>query len=152
MYSPRLFPRLTSPPTGFEQADIVVEPLSITHAIIDFEAVYVSRQKLHERYKTPNQWPINITLHDNIVDLGWHEKEFRDGTSFAYTVTNQMRSKCYGCIYIIPIEQRPTLSFWLRSDGESPLDEASFEVLIRDWLTTAWKGHEIYITQSFKER
>jgi len=95
MYSPKLFPRLTCPPTGFEQADIVVEPLSISHAIIDFEAVYASRQMLNARYKTPNHWPLNITLHDNLVDLGWHEKEFRDESSFAYTITNQSRSKCY---------------------------------------------------------
>ena len=145
MYSPKLFPALTCPSTGFEHAGIIVEPLSINHLIIDFEAVYVSRHKLHEQYNTPNQWPLSITLNDNLVDLGWHEKEFRDGTSFAYTVTNQSRSKCYGGIYIIPINQHLTLSFWLRTDGESPLDEASFEVLIRDWLANAWQGHEIRI-------
>lgn len=145
MYSPKLFPSMASPPTGFELAGIVVEPLSLSHVVIDFEAVYVSKHKLLNKYKSPNQWPLNITLHDNLVDLGWHEKEFRDGASFAYTITNQNRTKCYGCIYIIPTEQSPTLSFWLRSDGEAPFDETSFEVHISDWLASAWKGHEIRI-------
>ena len=145
MYSPKLFPALTCPSSGFEHAGIIVEPLSINHLIIDFEAVYVSRHKLHEQYNTPNQWPLSITLNDNLVDLGWHEKEFRDGASFAYTVTNPYRNICYGCIYIIPTTQGPTLSFWLRSDGQSPLDEETFEVLIREWLARDWNGYKIRV-------
>lgn len=145
MYSPKLFPELISPPIGFEQSGIVVEPISVTHVIIDFEAVYVSRHKLHEKYATQSNWPLNITLHDNLVDLGWHEKEFRDGSSFAYTITNHSRSKCFGCIYITPTMEGPTLSFWLRSDGASPINETSFEIIIRNWLTTAWCGNKIRI-------
>ena len=143
MYSPKLFPGLLSPSAGFEQAGLLIEPLSVNHVVIDFEAVYASRQKLYRKYKNPARWPLNINLHDNLVDLGWHEKEFRDGASFAYTVINPDRKICYGCIYIIPTTQGPTLSFWLRSDGQSPLDEATFEVMIREWLARDWKGYKI---------
>lgn len=145
MYSPKLFPELTSPSLGFEHEGIVVEPLSITHVIIDFEAVYASKQRLYEKYRTSSEWPLNITLHDNLVDLGWHEKEFRDGASFAYTITNCSRSTCYGCIYIIPTVTGPTLSFWIRSDGESPINETLFEPVIRNWLVTAWGNNKIRI-------
>ncbi len=145
MYSPKLFPVLSKKPVGFSNSVLVVEPLSITHAIIDLEAVYVSKERLYEKYKSDSKWPLNITLHDNIVDLGWHEKEFRDGSSFAYTVTNPSRSKCFGCIYIYPRNGEAILSFWLREDGVSPITEEDFGVLLAEWLASEWHGAHIKI-------
>lgn len=145
MYSSKLFPDLPKIPAGFSNGELVVEPLSITHAIIDLEAVFVSKDRLYEKYKSDSKWPLKITLHDNIVDLGWHEKEFRDGSSFAYTVTNHTRSKCFGCIYIYPRNGEATMSFWLREDGVSPMTEDDFGVLLGQWLASEWRGVHIKI-------
>lgn len=146
MYSPKLFPEISKIPSGFSNGGVLVEPLSITHAIIDFEAVFVTKDRLYEKYKSAYGWPLNITLHDNIVDLGWHEKEFRDGSSFAYTVTNHARSKCFGCIYIFPSNGEAIMSFWLREDGVSPIDEDEFAKLLVQWVATEWRGAHIKIT------
>jgi hypothetical protein len=145
MYSPKLFPELSTVPRGFTNGEIIVEPLSINHAIIDFEAVSISKERLYEKYKPDSKWPLNITLHDNIVDLGWHEKEFRDGSSFSYTITNISRSKCYGCIYIYPIRGEKILSFWLREDGVCPITEKTFRTILTEWLTSEWQGMHITI-------
>jgi len=143
MYSPKLFPQLTRVPSGFVKGDVVVEPLSITHAVIDLEAVFVSKEQLHKKYPSDSNWPLNINLHDNIVDLGWHEKEFRDKSSFAFTVTNSARNKCFGCIYIYPNGGSAAMSYWLRQDGASPITEAEFEVALHDWIASEWQDARI---------
>jgi len=140
-----LFEDLPKIPTGFNYGSLVIEPLSITHAIIDFEAVVATREFLYEKYRSRHMWPLSLTLHDNIVDLGWHEKEFRDRASFAYTVTSPSRNKCFGCIYITGEDDEAVLTYWLRKDIEIEVTERSFENAIRYWLRNEWPECKIHI-------
>jgi hypothetical protein len=48
-------------------------------------------------------WPTEeLKLEQNLIDLGWHHKEFQRRNSFAYTVMNSDESRCLGCVYIDP--------------------------------------------------
>jgi len=138
MYNPKLFPNLENIPDGFIDDKILVEPLSIDHAVLDFEAVSVSKLELYEQYNSESEWPLHITLKDNIVDLGWHEKEFRDKSSFSYTILDPGRTKCFGCIYIIPSGERAELSYWVRADGICPYTKKELLLVLKSWISQEW--------------
>ena len=48
-------------------------------------------------------WPTeDLTFEQDLIDLGWHQKEFQMRSSFAYTVVNLDESQVLGCLYIEP--------------------------------------------------
>ena len=59
--------------------------LSIDDVEADFEAVMTSAARVSQVWPDSG-WPEGLTLHQNLIDLGWHEKEFQNRSSFAYTV------------------------------------------------------------------
>jgi len=64
--------------------------LTIRDVEKDYDAVVTSIDNLKgvfgERYK---KWPPkDLTLEQDLIDLGWHQKEFQNRSSFAYTVMN----------------------------------------------------------------
>jgi hypothetical protein len=63
-----------------------------------------------------------LTLEDDLVDLGWHQREFKLRRSFAYTVMSLDEKKCLGCLYIEPSEKtgfEARVILWVR---QSELD------------------------------
>lgn len=138
MYSPKLFGDGFAVPQGFLRRECLIEPLSIRHVTIDFAAVMASRNQLFSQYGKDSGWPLNTTFLDNLADLGWHEKEFRDEASFAYTVINPEKDVCYGCIYVIPHEGAQLMTFWIRSDGVAPFTPAEFFDLLQAWVWDEW--------------
>ena len=146
MYKKPLLQAPHKAPAGFASPQFVVEPLNINHAIMDLEAVTASTARLRHQYPEANGWPLGITLHDNIADLGWHEKEHRDGSSFAYTVLSPSRDRCLGCIYLIPEGAGAKLSFWMRPDLIDGPTEHDLSEEIRQWVVDAWRGIDIRIS------
>ncbi len=47
-------------------------------------------------------WPRGLAFEDDLIDLGWHQREFTMGFSFAYTVMSPGEIRCLGCVYINP--------------------------------------------------
>ena len=45
------------------------------------------------------------TIKQNLIDLGWHEKEFQNRSSFAYTVVTHDESRVLGCVYFYPTDK-----------------------------------------------
>ena len=66
----------------------------------DFDAVMAAAPRLRGAMEPGDSWPDGITLEENLIDLGWHQREFTRGHSFAYTVMNDAESRCLGCGYI----------------------------------------------------
>ena len=77
----------------------------------------------------------------DLVDLGWHQKEFERRSSFAFTVMNLDESRCLGCIYIDPSEKagyEAKAIFWVRqSEIRNDFDEKLFSV-VKSWLSEEW--------------
>ena len=127
--------------------------LSIDDVEKDFEAVTSSATHLSKVW--PNTgWPHGLTLRQNLLDLGWHEKEFQNRTSFAYTVVTHDEAQVLGCVYFYPTEKAGydvEVFLWVRkSEVATDLDENLFEA-VRSWLATDWPfdypaypGREIY--------
>jgi len=87
------------------------------------------------------RWPKNLTFEQNLIDLGWHQKEFQIRSSFAYTVMNLDESQCLGCIYIEPTvkpDYEAKVLLWVRqSEVESGLDEHLLES-VKQWIADEW--------------
>ena len=114
--------------------------LSIDDVEKDFEAVTSSAG--HLRNIWPGEgWPEGLTLDDNLVDLGWHQKEFQLRSSFAYTMVSHDESEVLGCVYINPTRKQgydAEVYFWVReSELGNGLDEALNEA-VAQWLLKDW--------------
>jgi hypothetical protein len=81
-----------------------------------------------------------LTLEQNLIDLGWHQKEFQRRSSFTYTVMSLDESRCLGCVYIYPSRTPGVdadIRMWIRG-GEEELDPVLFDA-VREWIATRWR-------------
>ena len=88
------------------------------------------------------KWPTkNLTFEQNLIDLGWHQKEFQRIASFAYTVMSLDEKECLGCIYIYPSsnsEYDAEIVMWVRqSEVGNSLDQLLFDS-VKKWIKDEW--------------
>jgi len=118
-----------------------IRMLTINDLVKDYDAVMSSVDRLKGVFGPNDNWPNGLTIEEDLIDLGWHQKEFEIKSSFAFTVMSIDESKCLGCVYINPSSK---LSFdaeiimWVRqSEALSDLDSNLFAT-IKKWITTDW--------------
>ena len=87
-------------PEGLETPRFRLRMLTVNDVDRDFEAVMASKEHLHDIWGPG--WPEGLTREQNLIDLGWHQKEFQRRSSFAYTVVAPDESRVLGCVYIYP--------------------------------------------------
>jgi hypothetical protein len=114
MYRRPLLPRGFVAPERVEGDGFRLRPLRLADAEMDYEAVMESAGRLRGFMDPASEWPEGLTLHENRVDLGWHEREFTLGHSFAWTVVARDESRCLGCAYLYPSDKAEfeTMAFW----------------------------------------
>ena len=128
-------------PTGIETIDFKVRMLTINDLVKDYDAVMSSVGHLVGVFGPNEIWPEGLTLEEDLVDLGWHQKEFELRRSFAYTVMSPDESKCLGCVYVDPSEKLDydaMVIMWVRqSEVGSGFDEKLFST-VKTWLSEKW--------------
>ena len=87
-------------PEELVTGDFRLRMLTVNDVVKDCDAVMASRPNLLRLF--PGSWPEGLTLEANLIDLGWHQKEFMRRTSFTYTVVSLDGAKVLGCVYIHP--------------------------------------------------
>ena len=141
------FPDSHQIPQGFDTDRLRLRPLTIHDAVKDYDAVMSSRAELWEIFGPGTGWPADtLTLEQDIIDLGWHQKEFQTHASFTYTVVALDESQVLGCVYLFP----PThdgcdadVFYWVRSSElASGLEEHLWQRL-RQWLASEWPFRQI---------
>ena len=124
-------------PVHAELGAFVFEPLMIGDVIADYDAVMTSVDHIAHTFGPNATWPNGLTLEQNLIDLGWHHKEFQRRTSFAYKV---LEGGAYtGCAYIYPsaAEGFDAVGYgWVRQ-SRAELDGALFQAFA-GWLRDAW--------------
>ena len=127
-------------PSELVTANFTLRMLSVDDVEKDFEAVTLSAARVSKVWPDSG-WPAGLTLKQNLIDLGWHEKEFQNRTSFAYTMVAPDESEVLGCVYVYPTDKAAhdaEIFLWVReSEVANDLDEALFEVVQR-WLASTW--------------
>ena len=111
--------------------------LTVDDVVMDYDAVMTSVDHLRSVFGPNSGWPSpEMTLKQDLIDLGWHQKEFQVRRSFAYTVMNLSESQCLGCVYISPTRKQgydAEVYLWVRkSEFEKGLDSVLFEA-VKDW-------------------
>ncbi len=136
--NPPFVPREFEIPAGMETDRYRLRMLTVHDVVKDYEAVMSSVDHLKGVLDPDSSWPEGLSLEQDLIDLGWHQKEFQRRSSFAYTVMSLDEQRCLGCIYIYPsTEADADVFFWVRSDQFEALDE-NLNQTVRDWMSESW--------------
>ncbi|MEZ5923135.1 MAG: hypothetical protein R3D57_02005 [Hyphomicrobiaceae bacterium] len=137
----RLVPDDFVVPLALETSEFRLRPLLIGDVVKDYEAVMTSVEHLKGLMSPGSDWPVDLTFEDDLIDLGWHHKEFRRRTSFAFTVMSLDESRCLGCCYIYPASDPAhdaEAYYWARQSELAGGLEERLGVAFRDWLARDW--------------
>lgn len=126
-------------PSTMETDEFRLRMLTVNDVVKDYDAVMSS--VAHCKTVWGGKWPEGLTLEQNLIDLGWHQKEFQTRRSFAYTVVRPDESKVLGCAYIMPTRKRgyeAEIYLWARqSELEGGLEDRLYAA-IKAWITSDW--------------
>lgn len=133
-WADKLVPEDFAVPQTLEHPRFRLRQLTVHDVDKDLEAI-------HERVLkdgTPDPW-LDTTREENLVDLGWHQKEFELRRSFAYTVVAPDEGRVLGCVYLYPHEESDVeVRMWVRrSAWEEGLDP-ELERVVRAWIEEEW--------------
>jgi hypothetical protein len=149
----RLIPLEHPIPPGFAHECFRLRPITVNDLVRDYEAVMRSAESLRKRFPFWG-WPApGMSMEQDLIDLGWHQKEAQLRRSFNYAVMDLDEERLLGCVYIDPPEKAGVdaeVTLWVRTDEEDGDLEALLELAVRDWLdadwpfvTIRWPGREI---------
>lgn len=131
-------------PAVIETEKIRLRMLTVNDVVKDYDAVMTSINHLQRTipFWPEHKWPTQaLTFEQDLIDLGWHQKEFQRRSSFAYTVMNLDESQCLGCMYIYPASNATydaEIVMWVReSELKNNLDEHLFTT-VKNWISKEW--------------
>jgi len=127
-------------PDKLETEEFRLRMLTVNDVVKDYDAVMSSSDELRTIWPDSG-WPVGLTLEGNLVDLGWHQREFLDRRSFAYTVISLDESKVLGCVYINPTRKRgydAEVYLWARGTKLGIGRDASLCSVVKLWLKSDW--------------
>jgi hypothetical protein len=119
-----------------------IRPITIHDLVKDYDAVMSSREHLWNMFGKQWGWPPeDLTLEQDLVDLGWHQKEFQLRSSFDYAVMSLDETRLLGCVYVDP-PGKPgydaEIYLWVRqSELGTGLDEQLLQT-VKGWIARAW--------------
>ena len=127
-------------PEKLETEELRLRMLTVNDVVKDYDAVMSSVD--HCKTIWPGgTWPVGLTLEQNLIDLGWHQKEFQTRRSFAYTVVNPSESMVMGCVYINPSRKRgydAVVYLWARQSELANGLEDRLYATVKDWIEKKW--------------
>lgn len=137
-------------PTDFKIPEVLetdkfrLRMLTIDDVKKDYDAVMSSIEHLQKTKPLgPDyKWPIkDLAFKQDLIDLGWHQKEFQNRTSFAFIIMNLDETECLGCVYIYPSDNSDydaMIMMWVRqSEVANGLDEILF-FAVKKWIEEKW--------------
>ncbi len=123
-------------PDNIKTSDFLFRKLTARDVYLDYIAVMSSIDIINKT--RGGSWPTkDLTFEDDLIDLGWHQREFENGSSFAYTVFNPDNTKCLGCFYFYNAGFRKgidpsydvDISFWVTQEA---YDNGLYEKLYQE--------------------
>ena len=128
-------------PDKLENEYFTIRMLMVNDVVKDYDAVMTSIEHLHRMFPS-SSWPsADLTLEQDLIDLGWHQKEFQKRSSFAYTVVANDESRVLGCLYIDPTNNDDfdaEIYMWVReSEFAKGLDSILFNS-VKEWINKDW--------------
>ena len=133
-------------PDTMENKHFRIRMLSVNDVVKDYDAVMSSIEHLQEMYPL-SSWPTKeLTFEQDLIDLGWHQKEFQMRSSFAYTVVSLDESEVIGCLYINPTtkgDYDTKITMWVRKSVlNNGLDAILFKS-VKQWISKDWSFKKV---------
>ena len=124
-------------PETLENEHFRIRMLTVNDVVKDYDAVMSSLDHLQKMFLPLWNWPKeDLSLEQDLIDLGWHQKEFQMRRSFAYTVASLDESQILGCLYIDPSTKDgfdAEIFMWVRqNEVANGLDEILFQT-VKKW-------------------
>ncbi len=138
----KLVPDNFKVPEKLETKDFRLRMLTIDDLDKDYDAVMSSIDHLQGFFGPRSSWPPkNLTYEQDLIDLGWHQKEFQMRSSFAYIVMSLDEKKYLGCMYIFPPIKKgfdAEVYMWVKkSEYDKGLDTILYKT-VKDWIRKKW--------------
>jgi hypothetical protein len=140
-YWQKLVPPDFEVPVRLEGDGFHLRMLTVNDLVKDYDAVMSSAERLKGSLSPTSTWPQGLTLEDDLIDLGWHQREFRTRRSFCYTVMAPDEAVCLGCCYIYPSEKTgydAKAYWWVRTSAVAGGLDEKLGAAFRHWLSSAW--------------
>ena len=133
-------------PDKLENEYFVLRMLTVNDVVKDYDAVMTSIEHLHKMFPS-STWPSkDLTFEQDLIDLGWHQKEFQRRSSFAYTVIEPDESQILGCLYINPSKNDDfdaVIYMWVReSEFANGLDSILYNT-VKGWINKEWPFQKV---------
>jgi RimJ/RimL family protein N-acetyltransferase len=132
-------------PTLLETERFRMRPITVHDLIKDYEAVMISAE--HLRSSLPWGWPPeDLALEQDLIDLGWHQKEFQLRSSFDYAVMSPDEKRLLGCVYVDPPTKAgfdAEVYLWVRADELETGLEWALEEVVRRWIAERWPFEKV---------
>ena len=146
MYNREIVPDSFTVPQNFKTSEFILEPLTVNNLIKDYDAVMSSVSHLTGLMGSNDKWPRDLTLEENLIDLGWHQREFTLRHSFTYSVMSLDATVCLGCCYIYPsnrIDFDVEAFYWIRKEYLENGLETRLGLAFQSWLKADWPFSKI---------
>jgi hypothetical protein len=127
-------------PEKLENTEFRLRMLTVNDVVKDYDAVMSSVDHLRTIWPG-GRWPEGLTIEQNLIDLGWHQKEFQTRRSFAYTVVTPSESMVMGCVYIEPTHKRDydaMVYLWARQSELAGGLETRLHAALKYWIAKEW--------------
>jgi hypothetical protein len=127
-------------PEKLETKEFRLRMLTVNDVVKDYDAVMSSVTELKSIWPDSG-WPEGLTLEENLIDLGWHQREFLTRRSFAYTVVSLDEKRVLGCVYINPTRKRgydAEVYLWAREPEIGTGLDATLCNAVKLWLKSEW--------------
>jgi len=130
-------------PSELATAQFRLRMLTINDLIKDYDAVMSSVDHLRNTYSliSGSNWPMGLTLEEDLIDLGWHQREFMLRYSFAYTVMTLDETRCLGCVYLDPSRKSSfdvVISMWVRASELGNGLDSDLYGTVKKWISEVW--------------
>ena len=129
-------------PENLENQHFRLRMLTVHDVVKDYDAVMTSIDHLQGVFGPDSKWPSKeLTFEQDLIDLGWHQKEFQRRSSFTYTVLSLDERTVLGCIYIFPTDKitfDSSVTMWVRKSAyDEGLDSILFAT-VKNWISKEW--------------
>ena len=129
-------------PEVAETARFRLRALTIHDVVKDYDAVMTSREHLWDLFGDVWGWPPeDLTLEQDLIDLGWHQKEFQLRSSFDYAVMSLDEKQLLGCVYVDPssaVGYDAEVCLWARQSELASGLEDELYAFVKDWISREW--------------
>lgn len=142
-------------PTGYVIPEVLetdrfrLRMLTTKDVKLDYDAVMTSIEHLQKTkpFGPDHKWPTkDLSFEQDLIDLGWHQKEFQKKSSFAFTVMTLDEAECLGCMYIYPSDNPSydaIIMMWVRqSEVPNGLDKILFSI-VKKWIQEKWPFNKV---------